>query len=490
VIVILIAPPDEKLVRRRTRRDPRPHFKPDRRNQLDALVGCPELQVPADHLARKVWALVGELDVSVSEARYSSLGRHGYAPRNLLAVWVYASLQGLHYASVLARALRTDAALRFLAGGYAVSVQTLRRFRQHNQTLFEAALQRTVTLAVARGLVREDELAVDSMRLRAHASGKAVHTVERSTKRVVELEQQLAQQPDEATRKGLEAKLARHREALRDCAEQQRSSVVRTNALAGVIKFPYGGVAPGHRLTVTGCGRKERLVLGVLVDTAPNDHGHLQPAVEQALAVLEGAGVPRGRLRLMGDAGYWDEAALVYAEAQRDTIDVLIAEQPQPVKPGCAGLFQHGDFLFGSDGRTVTCPAGRTMHGPRSHGKGVKRWDGVDCPTCPLRDRCCSPQTTHRRFTASPAFEQARTNMRARLSTPEGRAAYRARMATIEPIFSSVECDMAFRRASSRHEQTIRAEVLLKLLAHNIRRLLAAQATGSLSCIWVAVDEF
>jgi transposase len=115
-----------------------------------------------------VWAIVAELDVSAAEARYSSLGRHGYAPRHLLAVWVYASLVGMHYASVLARALKTDAALRLLAGGYEISPQTLRRFRQHSQPLFHAALEQTVRMAVTRGLLREDELAVDSMRLRAH----------------------------------------------------------------------------------------------------------------------------------------------------------------------------------------------------------------------------------------------------------------------------------------------------------------------------------
>ena len=62
--------------------------------------------MPAKHLARVVWAIVAELDVSAAEARYSSLGRHGYAPRHLLAVWVYASMVGMHYASVLARALK------------------------------------------------------------------------------------------------------------------------------------------------------------------------------------------------------------------------------------------------------------------------------------------------------------------------------------------------------------------------------------------------
>ena len=487
----LTSPVAEKLVRRRTQRDPRPHFKTDRSRQLDALVGCPDLQVPVKHLARAVWAMVAELDVSAAEARYSSLGRHGYSPRHLLALWVYGSMIGMHYASVLARALKTDAALRLLAGGYEISPQTLRRFRQHNQALFQAALEQTVRIAVTRGLLREDELAVDSMRLRAHASRKAVRTKSRSEQRVVELRDELAREGDDARRALLTQKLGQHEQALRDCEEQGRTSLVRTNTLAGLIKFPNGGSAPGHRLTVTGSGRQARLAIGVLVDAAPNDCGHLQPAVEQMLAILARAGVNKGGLRLMGDAGYWDGESLAYAEEQRSTIEVLIAsKQPFSTKKGRESLFWREDFKLANDGRTVICPAGRAMRGPKSKGKGVKRWLGDGCRTCTLRERCCTPGLKCRTYTANLDFERARNEMRARLTSPEGRAAYGARMATIEPIFASLESDMGFRRASSRHEQTVLAEVLLKLLAHNIGRLMAARAHAGLSCVWISLQEF
>ena len=84
--------PGEKVVRRRKRRDPAPHFKVDRTRQLDALLGSPEEQVPADHLAREVAAMVDRLDTSAVEARYSSLGRRGHHPKWKLRVLVYASL--------------------------------------------------------------------------------------------------------------------------------------------------------------------------------------------------------------------------------------------------------------------------------------------------------------------------------------------------------------------------------------------------------------
>ncbi len=145
--------PEEKRVRRSRRRDPVARFKPEKAAQLDAVAGCPELQVPAGHLARDVWQWVERLDTSQVEVGYSSLGRHGYHPKRVLAVWVYASLIGLHYATEVARAMRTDAAFRLLSGGHAYSEGVLKRFRQHQGALLQDALEQTVRLVLRGELV-------------------------------------------------------------------------------------------------------------------------------------------------------------------------------------------------------------------------------------------------------------------------------------------------------------------------------------------------
>lgn len=139
--------------RKQRRLDPQPHFLPDVSAQLDGVHGCPELQVPEGHLARKVRDIVAELDVSALDAKYSSLGRRGHAPRAVLAVWIYASLIGIDHATKVAAATETDAAFRLLSGGRAISAATLGRFRRGSLAFFLAALQQTVELAVARGLI-------------------------------------------------------------------------------------------------------------------------------------------------------------------------------------------------------------------------------------------------------------------------------------------------------------------------------------------------
>lgn len=469
---VLSPPPSERQVRRRTRRDPNPRFKPDVTAQLDAVAGCPSLQVPHDHLARVVTGFTVSLDYSALEAKYSSLGRHGYRPRHVLGVLVYGSLIGLHHSTKLARALETDAALRLLSGGYAISAGKLRAFRRNHLELFQQAITATLVQAREAGLLPVDELAVDSMRLRANASTKAVRTVVRSTKRLGELSKLDTSELSAEQRETHEAKLAKHREALAQCEAAGRPNVVLTNEAAGLMKFPDGAGLPGHRITAIAAGVQERLIIAVLVDADANDYGKLEGAVCKARAELSKAGVPQEAvLQVAADAGYCSSADLAFAADHRDWADVLVASESAATDPNePTKHFGREAFKLLDDG-TAICPAGKPMLGPTAQPDGRTKWRGADCPNCPLREQCTPGQ--QRALYINPELERGRKAMAERMARPGARERYNQRIATIEPAFSNIEDVMGFRRASSRHATTILAEVLLKVLAHNISRLAA-----------------
>jgi len=456
-------------VRRRLRRDPRPRFKADRSGQLDVVLGSPELAVEQGHLARRVAALVARFDLSQIEAKYSSLGRYGYPPRNVLAVWIYASLIGLHESTKVAALLKTDAALRLLSGGHAISEGTLRRFRRDNRSTFAHLIEQTVRLAKEAGLLKVDELAVDSWRLRAEAALSAVGTVERSTRRLAELAAVDEAQLSDAARERHAASLAKHRDVLAQCEHLGRTNVVKTNPAAGLMKFPYGASAPGHRVTVTAAGSAERIVLAVLIDATPTDHGHLAGAIDGALAVLSSVDALSQKPRAAADAGYWSEEDLTYAAANAHRIDVFIPDQNAERS---SRYFGRGRFHVVDD--VITCPAGTPMRGPVKDGGGRLRYLGVGCDVCPLRERCTSgPQ---RSLAINPAYELAKKQMQERLAHPDGKAFYNKRLSIIESVFSNIEDAMGYRRATARVERSILAEVFLKVLAHNMSRLLRRKA--------------
>ncbi|WP_227027878.1 IS1182 family transposase [Corallococcus soli] len=468
--------PEEKRVRRTRRRDPVARFKPDKAAQLDAVAGCPELQVPAGHLCRDVGRWVERLDTSRVEAGYSSLGRHGYHPKRVLAVWVYASLIGLHYATEVARAMRTDAAFRLLSGGHAYSEGVLKRFRQQQEALFQDALEQTVRLAGHAGLLDAQDLAVDSVRLRAHGSTKQVRTLHRSKERLEELARQDVDALEPQARQVHAAKVHKHTEAVRLCQQRGASSVVLTSPAAALMKFPSGAGLPGHRATVAACGQQARLVVGVLLDAAAVDYGHLEDAVREARRVLLKAGMPQQAcLQVAADAGYGSKADLVFAQSEASWVDVLVAEPQAAGEPtGAGGLFGRNDFRLDAAERSVLCPAGRKMRGPlydKAH--GYDRFVGVGCDVCPLKPQCTRGR--ERNVTVDWDFERARASMRQRMAQPGARQRYNRRIATVEPVFSSLEDAMGYRRVSSRLPQTVKAEVLLKLLAHNLSRLITRQ---------------
>lgn len=482
----LIAPVTTRTTRRRTRRDPKPRFKVDRRRQLDGVRGCPELLLDGAHPARDVQRFVAGLDLSEIESEYSSLGRHGHSPRCVLAVWLYASQIGMHHATKVARACATDAAMLFLSGGHAIAAGTLKRFRQKRGALLHALLAETVRIAHADGLIVVEEMATDSMRLRAHASMHEVGTVKRSRQRVKELEAVDRSTLSEKKLRLHDAKLAKHRAVLEQCATRDRTNVVLTNESAALMKFPSGAAMPGHRVTATAAGVSERIIVSVLVDASTNDDGNLEAAVVDARSVLTRAGVPVENMQVAADAGFFCETDLEFASKSRNWVDLLVAEgaatDDGPVEQGRKGFFDRSLFKILDDGGAI-CPANKAMSKPRLMSNGRTQWLGIGCKSCELHSKCTT--RTRRSLTADLNLEKVRTEMRNRMSAPGAAERYAQRIATIEPAFSNIEDNMGFRRSSSRHPTTVVTEVLLKIVAHNLSRIVAARR---LACVHVALE--
>lgn len=465
--------------KRRTGKRP-PCFLPDQSKQLDPFHGCPDFQVPQNHLARSVLKWVTELDTRSLVEKGSALGRRGYDPCGKLAVWLYASLIGVHHASKLAERMKTDAAFLLLSGGYRYSATTLREFRRDHGDFFEAAVLQTVSLAHERGLVDPCQGAVDSMRLRAHASTASIRTRERSEKRLQHLQAADLSKMSEDERKVHAAKVAKHSHAVKHCTKEQRSNFSTTNELAGLLKFPHGGALPGHRISVTAVGVQLRLIVVVLVTSAGHDYGHLEQLARKAREQFLSLGLPETMvLQIAADAGYLCSEDLQFALNNRNWVDVLIHESSKMKASSESKYYGREQFVIHEDGRAF-CPAGTEMKGPKPIAEGRRQWTGVGCGDCELKSHCTEGQL--RRLTQDPELDKARDAMRKRMEEPGAKERYNKRIATVEPVFSGLEEMMGYRRASSRFAKTVRAEILLKVLAYNLSRIAAAR-TGYFSLL-------
>src|SRR5688572_8482141 len=81
--------------------------------------------LPSDHRVRVVWAYVDSLDLSAlySQIRAveGSAGRDAVDPKILLALWMFATIEGISSARQLARLCERDLAYLWICGGVSVN---------------------------------------------------------------------------------------------------------------------------------------------------------------------------------------------------------------------------------------------------------------------------------------------------------------------------------------------------------------------------------
>ncbi|RME24108.1 MAG: transposase, partial [Deltaproteobacteria bacterium] len=161
-------------------------LEPDR-NSVRLTTSDLDSLLPPDHNARAVWAYVQRMDLSplyaAIRARGSHPGRPSIDPALLMALWLFATLEGVGSARALARLCESHIAYRWLCGGVTVNYHTLSDFRVKHVELLEKLLVDGVATLMAGGLVDMARVAQDGVRVRASAgaaSFKRRKTIERA----------------------------------------------------------------------------------------------------------------------------------------------------------------------------------------------------------------------------------------------------------------------------------------------------------------------
>jgi transposase len=223
---------------------------PDRSKKTKAMT-IDEL-VPSDDPVRLIWKYVEAMNLDgfleSIKAVEGRPGRNATDPRLLVALWMYATAEGVGSARRLARLCHRDAGFRWLCGGVSVNYHLLSNFRTHAGTQLEELLSAHVAILMHAELVQLKTVAQDGLRVRAHAGAGSFHksaSLEKCQQEVQEQLNALRDQVDEpvgtATRRSrsaqkrhLEEKLERL-EAAREVAQEQalkRAERLRQNPTA------------------------------------------------------------------------------------------------------------------------------------------------------------------------------------------------------------------------------------------------------------------
>ena len=199
-------------------------LRPERMQLRWGLVDL-DSQLPPEHRARLVWSFVTGLDLSEFYARIKArddvAGRPTSDPAVLLAVWLYATLEGIGAARVLERLCAHHAAYRWLCGGVPVNHDMLSTFRRGSGGELDRLLTQSLTGLIAEGLLTLDEVMIDGTKTQARAgrgslaqAGKLSRIEARVAEHVTRLRQELDADPAGAERR-------RQERALRAATEQE-----------------------------------------------------------------------------------------------------------------------------------------------------------------------------------------------------------------------------------------------------------------------------
>ena len=148
-------------------------FQRAERRQVRILMLSLEQMLPDEHPVRLVWAYVESLDLSSLYARIraveGSVGRDPIDPRILMALWLWATIDGVGSARRLDRLCEEQLPYQWLCGEVTVNYHTLADFRVAHGDFLNKLLTQSVAALLHQGLVELTRVGQDGMRVRAAA---------------------------------------------------------------------------------------------------------------------------------------------------------------------------------------------------------------------------------------------------------------------------------------------------------------------------------
>ena len=390
--------------------------------------------LPAEHRARAVWDFVVGADLhelyDAIKAREGAVGRAATDPRLLLALWLYATVEGVGSARGLARLCHEPHAYQWLCGGVSTNYHTLADFRVAHSAVLEHLLTASVATLMAAGLVELKRVAQDGMRVRASAGAASFRRKATLEKCLAEAEAQVAAlrgelhaDPGAATRREQAAReraASERRERVaaalkhlpeveakkKTAADKAKARASTTDPEGRVMKMADGGFRPAYNAQLA-TDTASQVIIGVAVTNQGNDQGQMGPMLEQ---VAERCGkLPAEHL---ADGGFAALDDIEQASAGGTTVYVPVPEPRDPKRD----------------------------------------------PHCPLPDD-------------SPVLAA----WRVRMGTDDAKAIYKERAATAECV-NALARERGLQRVRVRGRAKVLAVVLWYALAHNLLRIVALTA--------------
>lgn len=259
----------------------------------------------------------------------------------LLALWFYATAEGIGSARRLDRLCEEHDAYRWLRGGVPVNYHMLSDFRVQHGEAVDTLLSEILAVMMKSGVVILNRVAQDGMRVRASAGAasfrrepKLKDLLEQAREQVKRLAAERDKPDEQASRreKAARERSVRERQAMVEQAlaalpkvrapkktdeKRQEARVSTTDPEARVMKMPDGGFRPAFNVQLA-TDTETQVIVGVRVTNRGSDSGE---ASTMLAAIIERTGVKPDEYLVDG----WNLRSIHGGFAQLDEVDKLDA---------------------------------------------------------------------------------------------------------------------------------------------------------------------
>ena len=421
--------------------------------------------IPEDDLAHFVIEAVERVDLGVFKVNHRGTGSAQYHPRMMLALVIYCYANGIFSSRRIERATHRDIGVRFVAANRHPDHDTIARFRRENFAAVSESFLQVLLLARELKLLRVGLVSVDGSKFKANASKHRSVTYERAGGLIAQLEGEIAallgraEAADagaEEDPQALPQEIAR-REALRDKLDAARRRLeAQAEARAAAERGAYEA-----RLAA----REKRR--GRAKGKRPKPPAETPGASEQS-----NLSDPDSRLMRKSKSHEYRQAYNAQAAVDADGSQLILSARVSQ----CAS--DRNELV--ADVAAIPAALGRpeTVLADNGYANGAEvaalEASGIEVLVSTAAE---GRRRTHdfRPVKALPAVKQPKAEwlkaMAETLAGDEGRALYKLRRQTVEPVFGIVKAVLGFTGFSLRGLDKVTGEWDLVALAYNCKRL-------------------
>jgi transposase len=488
--------------------------------------------VPEGHLVWTVLDSVEELDLSAFYAAYRAdgHGRPAYEPSMMVGLLLYAYARGNRSSRAIERACVEDVAYRVVAGNLAPDHSTIAEFRCRHESALGEVFTGVLGLCARAGLASVGVVAIDGTKMSANASVNANKDFGQIAREILEEAAETDRREDELYGRARGDELPEHlrtregrRKALREAKERlerEREEAGRSSDDDGDVEIeldpgqfvtrPVGRrawVREGRRALETRREREARPIPKERTDRLFEACRRLEEELDyehashRAYEAWRARGIAAdGTSRMARGSVKPHEPAL----APSGLVNTTDHDSRVVRTHGQAPLQGYNAQLVVNDNQVAIAAEVTTESPDFGHLEPMVRATqrelrtvGLDDPDVVLADAgywhqrqmenvvsdgmtvLVPPDAGLRKGTRPGWTGGVYDFMRRVLASPEGRALYRRRQVTIEPVFGQIKFNRAIKRFQRRGRAACRSEWRLIAATHNLLKLHSHQLAAA-----------